>query len=153
MSNSLSSSQLESTEKLTWTSPSRRYATHYVSPLDAVVILDGAPVVGADRADRLLQAIIKATQREAGLRIARSDIEMPTDEAGQGKGFMFVTLANPAEAQQFQRTMHEHSFDKKHTFRVIPFSEVDRYDGLQEMWVEPQEEDWAPKVSSASVES
>jgi translation initiation factor 3 subunit B len=74
---------------------------------------------------------------------------MPTDEQGQSKGFMFVTLENEGEAQVFMRAMHGHSFDKRHTFRVIPFGDVDRYDSLSEEWVDPPTEEWAPRVSRA----
>lgn len=145
-----------------------RYASEYVSPLDSVVILDGAPgvyymrrhvqhvliylslpitVVGPDRADKLIGAIIKSAAKEAGLTVSRSAIEMPVESDQQSKGYMFVTLNNPTEAQQFQRAMHDLKFDKRHTFRVVPFTDIDKYENLDETYVEPPKEDWKPRVS------
>ncbi|BGP15058.1 Translation initiation factor 3 subunit b [Rhodosporidiobolus nylandii] len=115
------------------------------SPLDSVVILDGAPVVGADKADRLVKALCKTASKEAGVALSPDQIEMPTDEAGQSKGFLFVTLNNQVEAQQFQRALHGHAFDKRHTFSVVPFTEVDSYTGLEEEYKEPETEEWAPR--------
>ncbi|GAA5950794.1 hypothetical protein JCM21900_002020 [Sporobolomyces salmonicolor] len=123
----------------------QRFATEYVSPLDSVVVLDGAPVVGQDKADRLLKAVAKASQKEAAISLAPDQIEMPTDEQGQSKGYMFITLANPTEAQAFQRALHGHAFDKRHTFAVVPFTEVDSYADLTEEYQEPEKEEWAPR--------
>ncbi|GAA5892012.1 hypothetical protein JCM5296_004661 [Sporobolomyces johnsonii] len=123
----------------------QRFATEYVSPLDSVVVLDGAPIVGQDKADRLLKAVAKASQKEAAISLAPDQIEMPTDEQGQSKGFMFITLANPTEAQAFQRALHGHAFDKRHTFSVVPFTEVDSYADLDEEYKEPEKEEWAPR--------
>ncbi|GAA6042531.1 hypothetical protein JCM8097_004652 [Rhodosporidiobolus ruineniae] len=122
-----------------------KYTIHYESPLDSVVILDGAPVVGADKADRLLKALTKTASKEAGVSVSVDQIEMPTDESGQSKGFLFITLANPVEAQQFQRALHGHAFDKRHTFSVIPFTDVDSYATLEEEYKEPAKEEWAPR--------
>ncbi|GAA5925427.1 hypothetical protein JCM1841_004851 [Sporobolomyces salmonicolor] len=123
----------------------QRFATEYVSPLDSVVVLDGAPIVGQDKADRLLKAIAKASQKEAAISLAPDQIEMPADEQGQSKGYMFITLANPTEAQAFQRALHGHAFDKRHTFAVVPFTEVDSYADLTEEYQEPEKEEWAPR--------
>lgn len=104
-------------------------------------------VVGPDRADKLIGAIVKSASKEAGLSVPRSAFEMPTESDGQSKGFMFVTLANPTEAQQFQRALHDFKFDKRHTFRVVPFADVGNYEQLEETYVEPATEEWAPRVS------
>lgn len=71
---------------------------------------------------------------------------MPMD-GDNSKGFMFITLANAADALAFTKAMHQHSFDKKHTFRVVPFSEVERYESLSEEWTEPAITSWQPRVS------
>ncbi|GAA5971804.1 hypothetical protein JCM11641_001520 [Rhodosporidiobolus odoratus] len=122
-----------------------QYTINYESPLDSVVILDGAPVVGADKADRLVKALCKTASKEAGVSVSPDQIEMPTDESGQSKGFLFITLNNQVEAQQFQRTLNGHAFDKRHTFSVVPFTEVDSYVNLQEEHQEQEHEEWAPR--------
>ncbi|GAA5854670.1 hypothetical protein JCM8547_004930 [Rhodosporidiobolus lusitaniae] len=122
-----------------------RYTIHYESLLDSVVILDGAPVVGQDKADRLLKALCKTAQKEAGLSVTPDQIEMPADEAGQSKGFLFITLNSHVEAQAFQRALHGHAFDKRHTFSIIPFTDVDSYANLEEEYKEAEAEEWAPR--------
>ena len=72
---------------------------------------------------------------------------MPTESDQQSKGFMFITLQNPTGAQVFQRAMHDLKFDKRHTFRVVLLSEVDKFEHLQEEYVEPPKEEYAPRVS------
>ena len=128
-----------------------RYALEYVSPLDAVVIVDGVPVVGADRMDKLQSAIVKAVQKEAGIKLSKQQLDFPLESDGQSKGFMFVTLSNPAEAQAFQRTMHEYKFDKRHTFSVVLFSDVDKYSNVSTEWKEPEAGPWQPRVRALIV--
>lgn len=124
-----------------------KYSSHYESPLSSTVILDGAPVVGPDRAEKLISAIIKASSKEAGVRLSKDAIEMPVEEeGGRSKGFLFVTLANETEKHQFAKAMHGYAFDKKHTFSVVPFDEVDKFEALDEDWKEPAQEEWVPKV-------
>ncbi|GAA5963266.1 hypothetical protein JCM3765_005781 [Sporobolomyces pararoseus] len=132
-------------EDIDYSDLEQRFASEYVSPLDSVVILDGAPVVGTDKAERLLKAIVKSASKEASISLSPSQIEMPTDESGQSKGFMFISLENPTEAMAFQRALHGYAFDKRHTFSVVPFTEVDSYNNLEEEYKEPEEEEWAPR--------
>ena len=104
-------------------------------------------MVGPDRADKLIGALIKSTSKETGIALPRSAIEMPTEADGQSKGFMFITLANPTEASVFQRALHDFKFDKRHTFRVVPFADVGNFEHLEEEYVEPPSEEWQPRVS------
>ncbi|KAM0745762.1 translation initiation factor eIF-3b [Meredithblackwellia eburnea MCA 4105] len=122
-----------------------KYASHYVSPLGNAIILDGAPVVGPDRADKLIGAIIKAAQNQAGIRIPRDNFDMPTGSDEKSKGYIFITLASAQEAQVLQRALHGYAFDKKHSFSVIPFADVDRFEGLEDKWVAPEKEEWVAK--------
>lgn len=128
-----------------------RFASEYASPLDSVVVLDGAPVVGQDKADRLLKALVKTASKEAGVALQTHQIEMPTDQDGQSKGFMFISLQNPTEAQAFQRALDGYAFDKRHTFSVVPFSEVESYANLDDEYVEPEQDEWAPRVSPSPL--
>ncbi|KAI5481585.1 translation initiation factor eIF-3 subunit 9 [Pseudohyphozyma bogoriensis] len=124
-----------------------KYSSHYESPLEACVILDGCPVVGPDRADKLISAIVKSTLKEVGIKLSKDQLEMPMDAGadGKSKGFVFVTLASESEAKGFQRGMHGVAFDKRHTFSVIPFLEVEKYEQLTEEWKEPETEEWVVK--------
>ncbi|BGP39068.1 Translation initiation factor 3 subunit b [Rhodotorula kratochvilovae] len=123
----------------------QQYTAEYTSPLDSVVILDGAPVVGQDKADRLVKVILKTVGKEAGIALTADQVEMPFGDDNQSKGFMFISLANPQEAQALQRALHGLAFDKRHTFTVVPFTDVESYATLDDEYKEPPQEDWAPR--------
>ena len=125
-----------------------RFSTSaYVSALDSVVILDGTPVVGSDRAEKLIGAIKKAAQKEGGIALEREAFNMPLGPDEKSKGYIFVTLQNAHEALAFRRALNDYPFDKKHTFKVVPFTEVERYTQLDEQYVAPPAEEWVPRVS------
>lgn len=106
-------------------------------------------VVGPDRADKLIGAIIKTANKEAGVVVSRAAFDMPLESDEQSKGFMFVTLNSVPEAVAFQRALHDYKFDKRHTFRVVLLSDVDKYEQLEETYAEPPKEEWKPRVRSA----
>lgn len=112
-----------------------------------VVILDGAPIVGSDRSDKLIQVIIKAAKKEAGIVVHSSQIEMKMGDDGKSKGFLFINLRNQYEVDSFKSHLNEYQFDKKHTFKVIPANQLDNYNQLSEQWLEPQKEKWVPRVA------
>ena len=115
------------------------------------MILDGTPVVGSDRAEKLIGAIKKAAQKEGGIALEREAFNMPLGADEKSKGYIFVTLQNANEALAFRRALNDYPFDKKHTFKVVPFTEVERYTQLDEQYVAPPAEDWVPRVSTLSA--
>jgi hypothetical protein len=42
--------------------------------------------------------------------------------------------------------MNNHPFDAKHTFKLNRFSDVERYANMNETFVEPETEEYAPRV-------
>jgi translation initiation factor 3 subunit B len=104
-----------------------------VSPLDSTLLVDGAPIVGLDRREKLLKAIGKAFEK-AGFRCRMEDMDMPVDENNQSQGFLFITLDDTTQAEQAASAMDNHAFDKRHTLHVMTFAEVDRVSKVEGQW-------------------
>jgi translation initiation factor 3 subunit B len=45
--------------------------------------------------------------------------------------------------------MHNHPFDAKHTFKVNRFTDIERYEKMDETYIEPETEEYAPRVISS----
>lgn len=50
------------------------------------------------------------------------------------------------DAELALATMHNHPFDAKHTFKVNRFTDIERYTELDEAYVEPEVEEFTPRV-------
>lgn len=61
--------------------------------------------------------------------------------------YMFVEFRTYEEAEHALASMHNHPFDARHTFKVNHFTDIERYEDLDETYVEPELEDYAPRVS------
>lgn len=60
--------------------------------------------------------------------------------------FMFVEFRNVDDAEIALGTMHNHPFDAKHTFKANRFTDIERYADLDETYVEPELEEYTPRV-------
>jgi hypothetical protein len=59
---------------------------------------------------------------------------------------MFVDFKNVDDANLALATIHGHPFDAKHTFKVNRFSDIEKYAELDETYVEPEFEEYTPRV-------
>ena len=59
---------------------------------------------------------------------------------------MFVELRSADDANLALAAMHNHPFDAKHQFKVNRFTDIERYDSLDETYVEPELEEYTPRV-------
>ena len=60
--------------------------------------------------------------------------------------FVFIEFKNAHDAAFAQSAMDGHPFDSKHTFRVNRFTDIERYADMDETYVEPEPEEYKPKV-------
>lgn len=60
--------------------------------------------------------------------------------------FIFVEFKNVDDANLALVAMHNHPFDAKHQFKVNRFTDIERYEKLDETYVEPETEEYAPRV-------
>ena len=64
--------------------------------------------------------------------------------------FMFVDFKNVDDANLALATIHGHPFDARHTFKVNRFSDIEKYAELDESYVEPELEEYTPRVCFGS---
>jgi len=50
------------------------------------------------------------------------------------------------EANLALAALHNHPFDAKHTFKLNRFSDIEKYANLDETYIEPEAEEFVPKV-------
>lgn len=127
-------------------------------------MVDGVPIIGKDKLDKLLTKVCKEFSRK-GVTVKPNDIHIPWDEsAGRSKGYMhkslylgcnshlhvdsflFMEFRNIDEANLALAALHNHPFDAKHTFKLNRFSDIEKYANLDETYVEPEVEEFVPKV-------
>lgn len=61
---------------------------------------------------------------------------------------MFVEFDSPEEATNAINTLDGLPFDAKHTFLLNRLTDVDKFADMDETYVEPELEEYAPKVGS-----
>lgn len=57
-----------------------------------------------------------------------------------------MEFKNADDAAYAMAAMNGHPFDAKHTFWVNRFTDVEKFANLDETWVEPEPEQYKPKV-------
>lgn len=60
--------------------------------------------------------------------------------------FVFVEFRSADDANLALSALHGHPFDVKHTFKVNRFTDIERFANLDETYVEPELEEYAPRV-------
>ncbi len=63
-----------------------RYAVDVHESLDDVIVIDGVPVVGKDREEKLKETIAKRFKQTAGLNVDVQSMNLPYGDDGQSKG-------------------------------------------------------------------
>lgn len=61
--------------------------------------------------------------------------------------FLFIEFRNVDEANLALVALNNHPFDAKHTFKLNRFADIEKYANLDETYVEPEAEEFVPKVS------
>lgn len=57
-----------------------------------------------------------------------------------------VDFRNVDDANLALTALHNHPFDAKHLFKVNRFTDIEKYVGLDETYVEPESEEYTPRV-------
>jgi hypothetical protein len=60
--------------------------------------------------------------------------------------FMFAEFKNADDANLALVAMHNHPFDARHQFKVNRFTDIERYEKMDETYVEPETEEYTPRV-------
>jgi translation initiation factor 3 subunit B len=103
----------------------------FVPDYSCAIIVDGIPIVSQDKVPKLYGVLLKIYGQTAA--ITDNDICMPIDsETGLSQGFCFIKFASKEEADNAIKHTNGLAIDKKHTFRVSAFSDLDVYDKIKE---------------------
>ncbi|KAJ7619135.1 eukaryotic translation initiation factor eIF2A-domain-containing protein [Mycena polygramma] len=122
-----------------------KYQVQYDDGFDNMLVVDGIPVIDKTKLEKLLTKICKEFSRK-GIPIKPDDIFMPwNDTTGKSQGYIFVEFRNADDANLALAAMHNHPFDAKHQFKVNRFTDIERYEKLDETYIEPETEEYAPR--------
>ncbi|KAJ7225418.1 eukaryotic translation initiation factor eIF2A-domain-containing protein [Mycena pura] len=122
-----------------------KYQVHYEDSLDNTLVIDNVPVIDKSKQEKLLARICKEISRK-GVPAKPEDIYMPWNDAtGKSHGFLFIEFRNADDANLALAAMHLHPFDAKHTFKVNRFTDIERYEKMDESYVEPEIEEYTPR--------
>ena len=60
--------------------------------------------------------------------------------------FIFLDLRSAEDANLALAALHNHPFDAKHTFKLDKFTDVEKFANVDETYVEPETEEFVPRV-------
>ncbi|KAJ3570248.1 hypothetical protein NP233_g4527 [Leucocoprinus birnbaumii] len=136
---------LQDPENIDYSDIENKYKVKHDEGFDNVLVLDGVPVIGKDKLDKLLTKICKEFSKK-GITVRPDDIHVPWDDStGKSKGFLFMELRTVDEANLALGALQNHPFDAKHTFKLNRFTDIEKYANLDETYVEPEAEEFVPK--------
>jgi len=101
--------------------------------VESVIVVDGVPVVGGDRVEKLKNVIRKIYSKFGRL----VNEHYPTEADGNTKGYIFLEFANHANALEAVKSTNNYKLDKQHTFIVNLFSDFDKYLNIADEWEVP----------------
>ena len=104
--------------------------------VDSVIIVDGIPVVGGERIEKL-KAVIRKVYAKYGKIITE---HYPVNEKGETKGYIFLEFSKHNDAVEAIKHTNPYKLDKNHTFQVNLFSDFERFEDISDDWEPPKEE-------------
>ena len=127
----------------------KKYAVEEPDAFSTIVIIDGAPVVNAEREARLVTVLQKIFGKFAKLR--ENGLHMPmVDDAkkpGQktSKGFLFVDCLTEHDAKELVKNVDNYKLDKAHTLNATKFIDFERFMNVPEEYQPPKKEEYHEK--------
>lgn len=102
--------------------------------VESVVVVDGVPVVGGDRVEKLKNVIRKIYSKFGKL----VNEHYPLEADGNTKGYIFLEFSNHTNALEAVKSTNNYKLDRQHTFTVNLFSDFDKYLNISEDWEPPK---------------
>ena len=103
----------------------------------ASIIVDNLPMIPKDKIEKLL-GVLKKMYTQINSNITDGDIYMPFNEvAGTTYGFCFIKFPKRDDAENAIKVTNGYQIDKKHTFKVTLYSDLDDYANIPEEYVAP----------------
>lgn len=104
--------------------------------VDNVIIVDGIPVVGAERFEKLKGVIRKIYQKYGKITTEH----YPVNDKGETKGYLFLEYSKHQDAVEAVKNTNTYRLDRHHTFTVNLFSDFEKYESISDEWEPPKEE-------------
>lgn len=126
----------------------------FIPDYSSAIVVDGIPIVNQEKLPKLHGVLLKIYGQTAP--ITEADINVPFDPAtGLSLGFCFIKFPNKDLAQQAVKVTDGLAIDKKHTFKVNAFSDLDVYGKVNENDKPPTLADFhgRPEVASWLTDS
>jgi len=101
--------------------------------VESVIVVDGVPVVGSERVEKL-KNVIRKIFKEFGNIINEC---YPVTEEGKTKGYIFLEFSNRSNAEEACRQRNNYKLDKMHTFTCSLFTDFEKYADIPEEFVAP----------------
>ena len=114
------------------------------------IIVDNIPAIPADKVPKLKNALLKI-YGQASATLQEADIYMPFDnDANTSSGFCFIKFKNADEAKLAISLTQGYVLDKKHSFKVSSYSDLEKYLKLPDTYVAPKEPAFKPRPDPSS---
>jgi len=105
------------------------------SGFSATIVALGLPIAPAEKITKLESVVRKVLGRAGDLR--DGSFHMPVDAEGGSRGFAFAEYDDAAGAARAVKEIDGFALDKRHTFRVCLFEDVERYAKVSDEYVPP----------------
>ncbi|KAI9739769.1 MAG: Translation initiation factor 3 subunit b [Cirrosporium novae-zelandiae] len=102
-----------------------QYDVRLEEGLDTFVVLDGLPVVPAEKKPQLLKFLLKKLKTVGNT--SEDAIFMPMNDANKSEGYAFVEYETSEQAIQATKQLHGWNLDRKHTIAVNKLTDIERY--------------------------
>merc|ERR1719310_181875 len=102
--------------------------------VESVIVVDGVPVVGGERVEKLKNVIRKIYSKFGKL----VNEHYPLEADGNTKSYIFLEFSNHTNALEAVKSTNNYKLDRQHTFTVNLFSDFDKYLNIADDWEPPK---------------
>lgn len=113
----------------------------FEDPTENFVIVDGIPIAPKDKLPKLRDLLTKLFSSVGTL----VQLLVPTDDAESSMGYCICEYSKKEEAKEALTRLNEYKLDKKHTFLVNAYSDLQKYANVPDEYVAPTFEPLADK--------
>jgi len=117
----------------------------FVPDYSACIIVDNVPEVGADKLGKLTQMLVKMFSKVSPA-LTDADLFMPFNATSDlTLGCCFIKFSNGKEAELAVTTFQGFAIDKKHSFKVNMYSDLEKYKNISAEYIPAQPTAFKPR--------
>ncbi len=115
----------------------------------SAIIVENVPAVSSEKIPKLMGVLLKIYAQIS--KITEADIHMPfNEEANMTYGFCFIKFPNKDEAENAIKVTQGLAIDKKHTFKVSMYSDLEKYASISDEYVPVAPQPFNPRPDPTS---